>query len=271
MPRTSDPDPSGLSEGRPRSKGKRDGEGQDPRSEIQNPKFSLVIPAYNEERYLGHLLDSVEEAKKRYAGEVEVIVVDNGSTDKTLEVARRYSVRVASEEKRCIASVRNRGGKMARGDLIAFCDADNLVDSRMFEELARVMSSGEYVGGAVRIKFERMSLGLAVTLAASNSLPWVVGVAGGFVFCTREAFEDVGGYDEDYYVREDADFLATLRYYAKHVGKSLAFIRSTHVVTSARKFDKHGDWILIRKVCFEPRLWGKQRHPQFAKELWYGH
>jgi len=235
------------------------------------PSISLVIPAYNEERYLGRLLDSVEEARRGYAGEVEVIVVDNGSTDRTREVARRYQVRLASEENHCIASVRNRGAKMARGNLIAFSDADNLVDARMFGELSRVMSSGQYVGGLVRIKFERMSLGLAVTLAASNSLPWVVGVAGGFVFCTREAFQGVGGFDEEYYVREDADFLASLRYYAKQLGKGLAFIRSTYVVTSVRKFDKHGDWILIRKVCFEPRLWGKQRHPQFAKELWYGH
>lgn len=231
--------------------------------------LSLVIPAYNEEHYLGRLLDSVEEARKRYPGDVEVIVVDNGSTDRTLEVAGRYPVTQAHEPKRCIACVRNRGGRMARGDVIAFCDSDNLVDVRMFEEMSRVMASERYVGGAVRIKYERMSLGLAVTLAATNSLPWVVGVAGGFVFCTREAFEDIGGFDEDYYVREDADFLATLRYYAKHMGKGLAFLRSTFVVTSTRKFDKHGDWILIRKVCFEPRLWGKQRHPQFAKELWY--
>lgn len=231
--------------------------------------ISLVIPAYNEERYLGRLLDSVEEARQHYPGEIEVIVVDNQSTDRTGEVARRYPVVLAQEARHCIASVRNRGGEIAKGDLIAFCDADNLVDARMFEELNRAMSSGRYVGGAVRIKYERMSLGLAVTLAATNSLPWVFGVAGGFVFCTRQAFQDIGGYDEDYYVREDADFLETLRYYAKHEGQGLAFLRSTFIVTSARKFDKHGDWILIRKVCFEPKHWGKQKHPEFAKELWY--
>jgi hypothetical protein len=53
------------------------------------------------------------------------------------------------------------------------------------------------------------------------------------------------------------------------MGKGLAYILSTHITTSARKFDKHRNWILIRKACLEPRSSGKQRHPQFAKELWY--
>jgi glycosyltransferase involved in cell wall biosynthesis len=231
--------------------------------------ISLVIPAYNEEHYLGRLLDSVEEARKRYPGEVEVIVVDNGSTDRTREVARRFPVILAHEPKRCIACVRNRGGRMAQGGVIAFCDADNVLDERIFEELDRHLGTGLYVAGSVKIKFERMSLGLALTMAATNAMPRLVGFSGGFVFCTREAYQATGGYDEGIFVTEDAAFLQSLRNYAKNRGKSLAYILSTHIVTSVRKFDQHGDWILIRKVCLDPRLWGKQRNPQFAKELWY--
>lgn len=232
--------------------------------------ISLIIPAYNEEHYLGRLLDSVQAARARYPGEVEVIVVDNGSTDRTREIALRYPVVLAHEPTRCIACVRNRGGRMAKGAVIAFCDADNVVDERIFEELDRWMGTGLYVAGSVKIKFERISLPLALTMAATNTMPRLVGFSGGFVFCTREAYLATGGYDENIYVTEDAAFLKSLRFYAKDQGKCLAYILSTHITTSTRKFDQRGDWFLIRKACLNPRLWGKQRNPQFAKELWYG-
>lgn len=86
-------------------------------------KLSFVIPAYNEAEYIGECLDSIlHYAAGRY---LEIIVVDNGSVDKTSEVAKlRPGVRVVREENLGITHARQRGLEEARGDLIAYIDAD---------------------------------------------------------------------------------------------------------------------------------------------------
>ena len=80
--------------------------------ESPRPRFSLVIPAFNEQMYLPRLLDSVERARATYSGgaeNVEVIVADNGSTDETATIASSRGCRVAQVEKRAIAASRNGG------------------------------------------------------------------------------------------------------------------------------------------------------------------
>src|SRR5436309_945327 len=84
-----------------------------PKNEI---KFSVVVPAFNEEAFLPRLLDSVEVAKSQYSGgpgTIEVIVADNCSTDRTAEVAARRGARVVRVEKRRIAAARNGGARAA--------------------------------------------------------------------------------------------------------------------------------------------------------------
>lgn len=76
------------------------------------PKISLVIPAFNEEEHLPRLLDSVDRARQVYhrgADEVEVVVADNASTDRTAKIARARGCRVVHLEKRVIAAARNGG------------------------------------------------------------------------------------------------------------------------------------------------------------------
>ena len=78
------------------------------------PSFSLIIPAYNEEAYLPILLDSVAAAWARYEGgpdDIEVVVVDNASTDATADLARSSGCRVVREDRRIIAAVRNTGAR----------------------------------------------------------------------------------------------------------------------------------------------------------------
>ena len=93
------------------------------------PRYSVVIPAYNEEKLLGRLLDSLDVARAAYgnADAIEVIVADNVSTDRTAEIARARGCRVASVEKRVIAAVRNAGARAAVGEHLAFVDADTQV------------------------------------------------------------------------------------------------------------------------------------------------
>ncbi|MDI6892000.1 MAG: glycosyltransferase [Actinomycetota bacterium] len=121
------------------------------------PRISLVIPAYNEEKYLGRTLASVLGAVEFYererGGDVEVIVVDNNSTDKTAEVARRFGVRITPfKAKNQMAAVRNAGVKLAQGEILTFLDADSLVSKNVFVCVDEVLGSGEIIGGGVDIR-----------------------------------------------------------------------------------------------------------------------
>jgi len=209
------------------------------------PRLSLVIPAYNEERFLSRLLDSVEEAARRYARGaacVEVIVADNASTDRTAEIARARGCRVVPVAKRSIAAARNAGGRAARGDIVSFVDADMKIHAGTFDAIEKALASERIVGGATGITLERWSLGLAVTFAVLLPVVWLTRFDTGVVFCRRSDFEATGGYNEALRAAEDVAFLLALRRVGKLQGKRLTRLKHVKAVASTRKFDDHGDW-----------------------------
>ncbi len=86
-------------------------------------KISVVIPAYNEEKYIGACLESLKnQIEKPY----EIILVDNNSTDKTVEIAKKFGIKVLKEEKQGISFARNAGFNATKGDIIARIDADTI-------------------------------------------------------------------------------------------------------------------------------------------------
>jgi len=215
------------------------------------PRFSLVIPAYNEERYLPRLLDSVEIAARSYthgAAAAEVIVADNASTDRTAEIARQRGCVVVPVAKRSIAASRNAGGQAARGAIVGFIDADMQIHPGTFDAIERALQSDRIVGGATGITLERWSLGLALTFAALMPVVWVTSFDSGVVFCRRSDFEASGGYDERLRVAEDVDFLLSLRRLGKKQGRRLTRLRHVKAIASTRKFDEHGDWHYLTTI-----------------------
>src|SRR5688572_31260913 len=102
------------------------------------PRLSLVVPAWNEAERLPRLLDSIDAARARWreAGgrdsDIEIIVADDGSTDATAAIAAARGARVAPAGKRLIAGARNAGAAVARGELLAFVDADSVLHPDVF-------------------------------------------------------------------------------------------------------------------------------------------
>ncbi|MEK6968541.1 MAG: glycosyltransferase [Nanoarchaeota archaeon] len=86
-------------------------------------KVSVIVPAYNEEKYLAKTLKTLKEQTYR---DYELIVVDNNSKDKTNQIAKKFADRVVVEKKKGYHNATNRGAKEARGEIICFCDADSL-------------------------------------------------------------------------------------------------------------------------------------------------
>ncbi len=239
------------------------------------PRISVVIPAHNEARFLPRLLRSLGAARGRFvqgAGGVEIIVADNASTDATPRIAAEQGARVVPVAKRTIAAARNGGARAASGDILAFIDADTVsVHPETFNVIAGLLGPGRFVGGATGVRMERLSPGIALTYALMLPIVWLTRMDTGVVFCRREDFLAVGGYDENLLFAEDVKFLFALRRLGRPRGQRLVRARSVKAVASTRKFDEFGDWhyLLDFPRVILGQLFGRRSLADFARRYWY--
>jgi len=235
------------------------------------PRFSVVIPAWNEEKYLPRLLDTIDAARARFDGPLEIIVADNASSDSTAEIATARGCRVTTVEKRAIGAARNGGAAIARGEILCFTDADNRVHPDTFAVIDRTMSTGRYVAGSTGVRLERLSVGLIATWLVMVPPAILLRMDTGVVFCRREDFDAIGGYSEVRLFAEDVQFLLDLRRLGRSRGQKLVRVKGAKTIASTRKFDKHGDWHYFTQLF---RLgWTMFRKPaaitDWARRYWY--
>ncbi|MBI2023873.1 glycosyltransferase [Candidatus Giovannonibacteria bacterium] len=207
-------------------------------------KISLIIPAHNEEGYLENCL---EGAIRNMEDLFEIIVVDNASTDKTAEVARKFpGVKVVHEASKGLTKARQRGFLEARGEILAYVDADTKMPlgwakrvREMFEKDSKIVCvSGPY-------KYYDLS-------AIGNFLVWFYWhlgmiayfftgymVVGGNFAARKDALQKIGGFDLNVsFYGEDTNIARRLH----KVGK-VKFKKSLFIPTSARRF--HGEGIIV--------------------------
>jgi glycosyltransferase involved in cell wall biosynthesis len=207
--------------------------------------ISVVIPAFDEEGYLGRTLDSLRGAaallREREGVPVEIIVVDNDSADATAEVARGRGAKVVRETVRNISKVRNTGAAAAGGDVLVFVDADTTVPAETLSRVHRAMSEPGCFGGALDTDYRPSKLASKIYLRAWRVVGRLAGLAQGATqFCRRDAFEALGGYDEALYMGEDVDFYQRLKRLARVRGGSVRFIDDVRVTPSTRRFNQWG-------------------------------
>ncbi len=229
--------------------------------------FSIIIPAHNEEQYIGKCLESIALAASEVPdSSVEVIVVANRCTDKTAEIARKFGAQVIDNQDKCISMIRNAGVRAAEGDIIVTIDADSCMTKGSLKEIAEMLASGKYVGGGTRSKFERVSLGILCSGAyvAVNLIPimWKnkAALSGGMFWCYKRDFEKIGGFDESLISLEDMDFAVRLNKLGVSRGQKYGTLKKSYILTSSRKFDEFGDWYLIKNRKLTKRIFtGKDR------------
>jgi glycosyltransferase involved in cell wall biosynthesis len=241
---------------------------------INKLRFSIIAPAYNEEQYLPRLLDSIDVARANYSGgqnAIEVIVADNNSTDRTAEIAAARGARVVRVEKRRIGAVRNGGGHAARGEVLCFIDADSAIHPQTFDAIDRAIASGRYVGGSTGLKLERKSLGLLVTYCLAAPVAFITRMDSGVVFCRREDFEAVGGYDDNRLYAEDLVFLMALRRLGQSRHQRLRRLSNIKALGCTRKFDQFGDWHYFGMlgVAIKSLMTGNWHDENLANRYWY--
>lgn len=117
------------------------------------PFVSIIIPVLNGEKYIERCLDSL--VKQSYPSDrYEIILVDNGSTDKTVEIAKNYSqVIILKENKKGSYAARNLGVKYAKGEYIAFTDVDCIADSKWIQNAINMLKQDSHlvIGGKVEL------------------------------------------------------------------------------------------------------------------------
>ncbi len=199
----------------------------------------MVVPAYNEERLLGASLADIQRsagAFTRLGWEVELIVCDNNSTDRTAEIARSAGARVVFEPINQIARARNAGAAAATGDWLVFVDADSRPSVDLFADVADQIKAGLCLAGGVTVQLdEKLFLpGLANRLwnIVSRTGRWL---AGSFIFIETAVFRKLGGFSLELFAAEELELSKRLKVYARETNRSVIILNRHPLVTSARK------------------------------------
>lgn len=218
--------------------------------------YSVIIPAYNEEKFIADTLRRLSEAMASSDMRGEVIVVDNNSTDRTAEIAAAAElngsgrVQVVFEPVNQIARARNAGAREAAGRFLIFLDADTKVTPALLSRALDILSDGKHCIGGVLLSFGERSKTRGGRIALSfNWLAkkWQL-IPGCFVFCLREAFDGVGGFCQKVYFSEEIKFAKAVKKWGKKRDLSMHLITDMKIETSSRKLDYPGHVILTALI-----------------------
>jgi len=212
--------------------------------------LSIIIPTLNEENYLPTLLDSVRNQKvdelpssspfanARVFKDLEIIVADAGSRDKTIEIAKSFGCKIIKGG--LPAKGRNEGVKIAKDDLFLFLDADVVLPEDFFERALK--------------EFRERNLDIASFCLEPRAKNWfkkflfdafynfpililekILAHGAQAILVKKEIFEKIGGFDEKIKFAEDHSFMRK----AKKVG-NFGILRKVRVFSSLRRFEKEG-------------------------------
>lgn len=240
-------------------------------TEAMARRMSVVIPAFNEELYLEATLRRVNQAIDHLQrdADVEVIVVDNDSTDRTPEIAKNLGATILHEPVHNIGRVRNAGAQIANGEVLIFIDADTLVPEDLLARIDEAMESPQCVGGSVDIDYRPKNPLIRAYVRFWRFLGILFEMSQGVTqFCRRDIFMALGGYDETLFNGEDVDFYSRLGRYARKNGGRRCFIDQVAVVPSARRYDH---WPVWRILLWTNPLFGLLfRRKKTIWRGWYG-
>jgi glycosyltransferase involved in cell wall biosynthesis len=222
--------------------------------------ISVIIPAHNEERYLKQTLEALQS--QNY-GWFEVIVVANGCTDRTREIARGRCQRLIVLSERNLGVARNLGARMSRGEILLFLDADTILEPVALGVIAERFSTAAAAGTVRGCPDDprwayRLIYGLKNFVHRCSLHPGSSGV----ILCWREQFIRIGGFDEGLEVRENSDLLKRLKRFGRYT-----YIGSVRATTSMRRYARCGVgrvlwlWLKLWLESFLCDLHHKQYEP----------
>ena len=203
-------------------------------------KISVVVPALNEEKYIQKCLSSLR--KQKFDEEFEIILVDAGSGDLTVEMAKPLADKIIRHRDRPVGYTRNLGAKAAQSEYVAFIDADTIASPEWLSSISKSLSHSKvvgvtgptlpYDGSQIDTLMYRISMGWLQHFSVLFGLPHV-----GAANCaySREHFLKRGGFNENVTLSEDLAFSLKIR----HEGQ-LVYNNNMIAYTSTRRIKAYG-------------------------------
>jgi len=197
--------------------------------------ISIIIPTFNEEKYLPSLIDSV---KKQDYNDFEIIVADADSEDKTIEIAENFGCQITNGG--LPAKGRNEGAKIAKGNLLLFLDADTILPEDFFERALKEFKERNLDIASFCLEAKTKSKFKKFLFNAFYNFPILIlekFLAHGAqaILVKKEIFEKIGGFDEEIKFAEDHSFMRK----AKKFGR-FGILRKVRVFSSLRRFEREG-------------------------------
>ncbi len=203
------------------------------------PRFSVIIPTLNEEKYLEPCLRALRSQKggKR----CEILLGDSYSTDGTAKIAKKYGCRIVLEKRRTPSAGRHAAARQARGELLAFTNADVVPENGWLESITAPFEDRKVVGvlGSIRtLDGSALDNAGTVLLSAVAHLLNAIGMdyAYGENMAVRaSAYKKCGGFDGKLVTGEEVDLIKRLRRFGK-----FTYAREATVRLSMRRVRKWG-------------------------------
>ena len=229
--------------------------------------ISIIIPAFNEEKYLPGLLECI---KKQTYGDYEIIVADANSRDKTRQIAKKNGCRVVKGGMPAVG--RNNGANAAKGDIFLFLDADSLIDWDFLKnsledfEKRKLDVAGSLLYPASNKTVDKIFIAVFNIWACATQF-FYPNACGTGIFCRNWLHKKVNGFDDSIKLSEDMD-------YVKRCGRIGKFriLKNSKVVYSMRRYFKEGrlkvGFKLLISAFYRP-LFGEIRSDVFKYDLKY--
>lgn len=206
-------------------------------------ELSIIIPTLNEEKYLPKLLDSL--ANQEFRGNLQVIVVDGHSEDKTVDEANKFSEKIGDllilETERGLPYQRNKGAERAKYKYLLFIDSDNVLPSSFLSDLTKKLNPDEnFIVAILHLPIKPNFLDylwiawmflLLIILRFFDPI-----VSGSFILTTKEVHKKIGGFTEGVVIGEDVDYGRR----SLKAGSKYHLFFQPHVLASPRRVREKG-------------------------------
>ncbi|PJZ80032.1 glycosyltransferase family 2 protein [Leptospira meyeri] len=175
---------------------------------MKKPSVSFVIPCLNEEKTLPYVLEKLVKVKKDHSKEmdIEILVSDNGSTDRSITIAKKFGARVTPAKERGYGAALDSGIRNAKGDIIVFADADDTYDFLESPALIRKLVEGNYdmvIGSRLDGEIHKGAMPFLHRYLGTPVINWIINLLYSKKFKIRDSNSGFRSFRKDKYLSWD--------------------------------------------------------------------